>query len=377
MLSCPGCAGRLSRRATDKGAVYACATCGGRAVAMGVLRRTTSQGFLRDLWQQAAGAPRLPGRPCPHCHRPMAAVTPPDTRPPVVLDVCRSCQIVWFDRKEYEAVAPEQPVAAPAGAEELSSTEAEAVGLVKLQSQRELAKLKDQRHSMQGWQWLPAILGLPVEFNDAALARRPILTWGLSLVMAVLFLGGLLAGSGEQIIKNWGFIPAQWARHGGLTILTSFFLHADVWHLIGNLYFFLIFGDNVEDHLGHGAFLLLLGASHLAGVLLHCAYDPRGDVPVVGASAGISGVIAYYAILFPKAKIGMLLRFWLIPIYWFRMSVVTALVLYVLLQFVGAYAQIKGFSSVSALGHLGGLTVGIVAATAVRLMRSDPAMKRR
>ena len=62
----------------------------------------------------------------------------------------------------------------------------------------------------------------------------------------------------EAAIREWGFIPDLWYRHGGMTLLTSFLLHAGIWHAASNLYFFLTFADNVEDHLGAGKFLLLL-----------------------------------------------------------------------------------------------------------------------
>ena len=176
-------------------------------------------------------------------------------------------------------------------------------------------------------------------------------------------------GALGQAIKQWGFVPDDVFRHGGLTLVTSFFLHAGIWHLIGNMYFFLLLADNVEDHLGRSRFLLLLAAAHVAGMVLHAAFDPRGHVPCVGASAGISGVIAYYAVVFPHAKLGFLLR-WFLLFRWIRMPAYVALVLYLVLQLIGAWAQVSGFSSVSALGHLGGLGVGLAVACAVRLVRA-------
>jgi membrane associated rhomboid family serine protease len=177
---------------------------------------------------------------------------------------------------------------------------------------------------------------------------------------------GIAAGGAAGPTFDWGFIPAQWARQGGLTLISSFFLHAGLFHLLLNMYFLIVFGDRVEDNLGRMRYALLLAGSHLAGLVLHGALDPRSGVPLVGASAGISGVLAYSAITFPNVRLGFLWRFDL-RFRWIRIPAWRALILFVLLQLGIAWLQVKGFGSVSALGHLGGLAVGIAAAVAVYL----------
>jgi membrane associated rhomboid family serine protease len=186
----------------------------------------------------------------------------------------------------------------------------------------------------------------------------------LTIFMAIVFLSLTSQNILAQKIQEWGFIPNQWARHNGMTLGSSFFLHAGWFHLLSNLYFLVIFGDNVEDHLGKLRFLLLLAGAHLAGSFLHAAFDPRGEVPCVGASAGISGVIAYYALLFPRARIGFF--FWLL-LRWLRVRAVWAFVAFLAVQLLGTWRQIGGASNVSYLAHLGGLAVGMVAAMLVRI----------
>ena len=92
-------------------------------------------------------------------------------------------------------------------------------------------------------------------------------------------------------------------------------------------------------------------------------------MPLVGASAGISGVIAYYAITFPQVRLGFLWRFYFY-FRWFRIPAWAALILFVLVQLLGVWLQTRGFSNVSALGHLGGLAVGVAAAVAVHFSRA-------
>ena len=145
------------------------------------------------------------------------------------------------------------------------------------------------------------------------------------------------------------------ARHYGLTFITSFFLHGGIIHLLGNLYFLLIFGDNVEDFLGKAKYLLLIGLSAFAGDILHIVADPRAQVPSIGASGGIAGVLVYYCLQFPKAKVGLLIWF-----RWIRIPVGWMLAFWVAGQILGTVKQLSGFGSVSALAHLGGAIVGVL-----------------
>ncbi|MCL6507516.1 MAG: rhomboid family intramembrane serine protease [Bryobacteraceae bacterium] len=142
--------------------------------------------------------------------------------------------------------------------------------------------------------------------------------------------------------------------YGGITLFTSFFVHASFGHLLGNLYFLLAFGNNVEDRVGHGRFALLLVLATLAGNILHIAFDPRPDIPLIGASGGISGIVLFYALAFPNARIYMMVYFrvFSVPAWAFA-------VIWLLWQFAVVMAQISGFSGVSALAHLGGAMAGL------------------
>lgn len=143
----------------------------------------------------------------------------------------------------------------------------------------------------------------------------------------------------------------------GLTLVTSFFLHGSLLHLIGNGVFLLMFGDNVEDFLGHARYALLLVGASLAGDLIHIFFEPKGELPCIGASGGISGVIMFYALQFPRARLVQMFRFGLV-IRWVRFSAWTAILVWIGLQLFGVWEQISGVSNVSALAHLGGAAFG-------------------
>jgi membrane associated rhomboid family serine protease len=359
MPICPKCSNRLARAATPYGVVYHCESCGGRLLGLATLRRDrVSREFRNRLWHDS-GYARTGMRRCPHCHLPMRVVNVSAGAGPLELDVCRHCQTVWFDPAEYAGVPHSEAIPVARRVDLPQDPRArEAAAMLDLERTRLEQEHAAERASgppAEAWKWLPGIFGMPVEMSAPVLHARPWATWGLSAVLVAVFLATW--ANLEAVVKAWGFAPAEWSRAAGLTLLTSFFLHGGLFHLASNLYFFLVFGDNVEDRLGRGKFLLLLLFSHLAGAVLHGVLDPRGEIPLVGASAGISGVLAFYALAFPRTRLGILIFFF----WWLRLSALVMLFLYAALQLLGAFAQIEGFGSVSSLGHLGGLAVGVVA----------------
>jgi membrane associated rhomboid family serine protease len=270
------------------------------------------------------------------------------------LDVCTGCHFIFFDPKEYERL-PKLPVAKEPK-DDLSPKAREALVLARL----EILKTEQESEEMgvsspdHWWEIIPAIFGLPIVYNYISLKNMPLVTWALAAFMAfvtIYFYGDL-----EQVITNWGLVPAELGRHFGLTFISSFFLHAGLIHLIGNLYFLLVFGDNTEDVLGKKNFILLVAIATLAGHIAHILGDPRTTVPCVGASGGISGIMAYYCLRFPKASVGFLwyYRFWI------RLPVGVMFALWILSQMLQAFWQVSGFTSVSALAHLGGASIGIL-----------------
>lgn len=125
--------------------------------------------------------------------------------------------------------------------------------------------------------------------------------------------------------------------------------------LIGNLYFLMVFGDNTEDILGKCNYLLLIAIATIIENIVHILGEPASTVPCIGASGGISGILAYYWLRFSKAKVGIILFF-----RWIRIPVGFMLVIWIIFQVLGAYRQITDLSNVSALAHLGGASIGIL-----------------
>jgi membrane associated rhomboid family serine protease len=202
-------------------------------------------------------------------------------------------------------------------------------------------------------------LGMPIEFDAAPQERRPWATWLLCIL--IIGVSTFAFTQLHEMVARFGLIPAEATRFGGLTFLTSFFLHAGIIHLIGNMYFLFVFGDDVENFLRPFRYLALIVLAAFVGDLAHVAADPHSQIPCVGASGGIAGVITFYALNFPEMKLGFLMRYGWWWLRWIRLRAWFVFVLWILFQAVGAWEQVAGIGAVSSLAHIGGAVVGFVA----------------
>jgi len=257
----------------------------------------------------------------------------------LTIDSCRRCQLIWFDQGEIRSLTH-------------GTTPAIEAARIRVEASR-------QRESdRSAWQLVCGWLGLPFE-QDAPRFRRAYVTFALAAAFVVAYVLALFAGL-DRVVADWGFLPARMWRHEGATWITAFFLHGGWWHLLSNAYFLVAFGGAVEEDLDAARYLVLVVLGAILGCVLHASLDPRSDVPVVGASAGISALLFYYAFRFPKARIGYLWCAFLVPVKTMWMNARTAFVIWLLLQLFLAYDEVQGTTPVSALGHLGGVLAGLL-----------------
>lgn len=354
MANCPTCKIPLQTVRQREGLYYYCDECKGRAVTMPQIRRMAGDRFASALVRKMNKATEVSWRTCPFCMGPMKSFEVSD--PPFTLDSCKPCVTVWFDAGKFDEL-PEGVFESP---EELLMTAVEAEAKHKMEQQAVLGEGYIADPPDEVWKWIPACLGFPVKYNDAEISRRPWTTWTLS---AIIFIVSVCAFSDlDDSVKNFGLIPAHALRYGGLTFVASFFLHAGWGHLLGNLYFFVLFGGEVEDFLGWRRFLVLIFASDFMGNILDFVGDPRSDMPTIGASAGISGVLVFYACQFPRARMAF---FWWWLLWrghsgWIRLPAWTLFGLWFLMQLFGAMIQMSGRGTVASLAHLGGVITGFL-----------------
>ncbi len=190
----------------------------------------------------------------------------------------------------------------------------------------------------------------------------------------------------NQFIATYAFIPARLsaALGGGevevtnvaLTIFTAMFMHGGWLHLLGNMLFLWIFGDNVEDTLGHFTYLISYLAFGVAATLTHFLIDPFSSIPALGASGAIAGVLGFYLILYPGARvlslIPIFLFFWLV-----RVPAAIFLFVWFIFQTFGGVAtvgqQLGG--GVAYWAHIGGFLAGVGIGVLFRI--SEQAVARR
>ncbi|MBD3266834.1 rhomboid family intramembrane serine protease [bacterium] len=354
---CPNCRSSLKKGKNPKGIAWVCPSCQGKALTISLLRKKLDKTIVNELWRLANDEKDRLGKQCPSCEKAMQQVSVTPNHSVLVLDICRRCQMAWFDCGEME-ILPEKPhIDTPTDPiESLPLETREAIAKVELALQKEKNQ-STRTHPDEGWKTLAAICGMPVEFDGNPLKHYPWLTWVLALIItgvAILTFQDL-----SRYVMAYGLIPAELTRYNGLTFVTAFFIHGGIIHLLGNLYFLLIFGDNVEDYLGTLQFALLLIMATFVGDLFHLAVNPSDTIPTIGASGGISGIIVFYALQFPKVRLGFIF-YYLLLFRWVKINASTAIVFWVLLQLWGAYNQIHGLSHVSAMAHIGGALTGFL-----------------
>ncbi len=208
--------------------------------------------------------------------------------------------------------------------------------------------------------------------DDIRSEKRPYVTWGLIAACVGVFIYQTLSEyhdpkAGDLIVNTYGMIPSQIVSgHHLWTLFTSMFLHGGFLHIIGNMLYLWIFGDNVEDAFGHFWFLVVYLFTGVAGSLLQIVLMPGSSIATIGASGAISGVMGAYLVLFPRARV-----LTLIPIFFFiRLIYLPAPLLlgfWILIQVISGCGSVPGTGGgVAYFAHIGGFAAGLILGLFVR-----------
>ncbi|HUO82809.1 MAG TPA: rhomboid family intramembrane serine protease [Gammaproteobacteria bacterium] len=206
--------------------------------------------------------------------------------------------------------------------------------------------------------------------DDNPSSTTPYVSYTILGACVLVFLWQLSLGANAQAaVYAFGVIPAVLLGPAQLpagldvvppvvTVFTSMFMHGGFMHLAGNLLYLWIFADNVEDTMGHGRFVVFYLLCGVAAVLAQALPDPASQVPMIGASGAISGVLGAYILLFPHAHVlvGVPLGFYL---HTMRLPAVLVLGLWFLIQLVSSAAD-DGGAGVAFRAHIGGFVAGML-----------------
>ncbi|HEY9486536.1 MAG TPA: rhomboid family intramembrane serine protease, partial [Nitrososphaeraceae archaeon] len=204
----------------------------------------------------------------------------------------------------------------------------------------------------------------PIHDDTPRLHGRPYVNYSLIAINVIIFIWEVVATNFfsnplkvNEIFYNYGTVPDLVFQGDYFALVTSMFLHGGVIHIIGNMVFLYIFGDNIEDRFGHFKYLILYLFWGIAAGIIHSFYAVSvggGDIPAVGASGAISGVLGAYLILFPRAKIFTVITAFFITTV--RIPALAYIPIWFILQVIFSIFNPEG--GVAYLAHIGGFVVG-------------------
>ena len=200
---------------------------------------------------------------------------------------------------------------------------------------------------------------LPLSDDDSARRTVPLVTYILIVLNVLFFL--LELSSGDAFIGKWAFVPRRFlANPAGdfPTLFTSMFMHAGWLHLGGNMLYLWIFGDNVEDRFGHMNFTIFYLLCGLAATFAQLAFSLGSNIPNLGASGAIAGVLGAYILMFPQQQVRVLIGRIVTPV-----SALIVIGGWIVLQFFSGFASIANTTDtggVAYMAHIGGFIAGFV-----------------
>jgi membrane associated rhomboid family serine protease len=211
----------------------------------------------------------------------------------------------------------------------------------------------------------------PVGDDNSQRRTVPLVTWALIVINVVVFI--LELQQGNAFIREYAFIPRQFGANPAgeaNTVISAMFMHGGWMHLIGNMLYLWIFGDNVEDNFGSFKFLLFYVLSGIAATFAQYAVMPNSNIPNLGASGAIAGVLAAYLVLYPHGRVTVLTQVG--PA---QLPAILVIGLWIVLQLfsgigsITTSTQTADTGGVAYMAHIGGFFAGLVLALFFRAAR--------
>ena len=217
--------------------------------------------------------------------------------------------------------------------------------------------------------------------DDNPTSLTPFVTIGIIALNVLVFVVELMQGAGmKDVTYAYGAIPHSLVTfetiqpiHPALTIFSSMFMHGGVFHLGGNMLYLWIFGNNIEDRLGHVRFIVFYLFCGVVAAYSHAFAASQSMIPMIGASGAVSGILGAYAVLFPRAKVHTLifLGFFVTTV---RIPALIVIVFWAIIQFInGAISSgLHEGGGVAWFAHIGGFLIGLVTIILWLPRRSKP-----
>lgn len=223
---------------------------------------------------------------------------------------------------------------------------------------------------------------IPVGDENAGHTRTPFITYLLIALNTLVFFLELGQGSEaalQSFFEKWAVIPREYAEQTDLppgipfpfwfTMFSSMFMHGGWMHLIGNMLYLWIFGDNIEDRWGHLKFLIIYLVCGIIASLAHIFFNLQSTIPSLGASGAISGVLGAYLVMFPKNRVRVLVGRGIV-----HLPAMVVLGFWILLQFINQLGQMGSSAETAGVAywaHIGGFVAGVLFALILGGRRSE------
>jgi len=207
----------------------------------------------------------------------------------------------------------------------------------------------------------------PLHDDIQRLHGRPYVTYLLIAINAIVFLAEVIITGNFQdevalreLFFNYGAVPSQVLAGNIPSIITSMFLHAGIWHLLGNMIFLFVFGDNIEDKFGRIKYVLIYLGWGIAAAYAHSFFVSAADMntPAIGASGAVSGVLGAYLVLYPKARIFTIITALFITTV--RIPAIFYLGFWFVMQIIFGVMNSSSQGGVAYLAHIGGFLAGLL-----------------
>lgn len=212
---------------------------------------------------------------------------------------------------------------------------------------------------------------LPIGDDNRFRRAIPVVTYVLIVINVLVFL--LELSSGESFIVQWAFVPSRFLADpvaDFITLFTSMFMHGSWLHLGGNMLYLWIFGDNVEDRFGRVRFLIFYLLCGFGATFAQLAFSMGSNIPNLGASGAIAGVLGAYVLLFPQSSVRVLQGQRIIPVpalivigFWFILQLFSS---------IGSITQTADTGGVAYMAHVGGFVAGLILTS---VFRSNPRLR--
>lgn len=307
-MKCPFCTNKLVEKKSKTALIDICPNCKGIWFDSGEIAD-----FIRTLTESEEISPRIPqlfkphivqasdrikekAKLCPKCNQKLQKFNYAcDSN--VFLDKCPTCQGIWADGGEAIEMARYLKVDPRVIAIGKSLTEKNRA----MEDLAELGKVLTKPVTPFIF-FMPKII-LPLS-DDTPRQRVPVITISIIILCISIFIGQIFFVTNPQsFLEKFGLIPAHFFSIG---LISSMFLHGGLLHLIGNMFFFWLFGDNVEDRFSRLGFLVFYLSCGLAASILHSILNWGSLTPAIGASGAISGIMGAYFVFYPTARVRLL-----------------------------------------------------------------------